>query len=87
MSVHRNMVAELKRDGRREPNYALDWWRSVENNSVVDLRKRQLSLAPLFLDAARAFLSIRASSASAERLFGDAGYQEGTRSGKELALP
>ncbi len=79
MSVHKNMVAELKRDGRREPNYALDWWRSVENSSVVDLRKRRLSLAPLFLDAARAFLSIQASSASAERLFGDAGYQEGTR--------
>ncbi len=40
MSVHKNMVAELKRDGRREPNYALDWWRSVENSSVVDLRKK-----------------------------------------------
>ncbi len=31
-----------------------------------------------FLDTASAFLSIQASSASAERLFGDAGYQEGT---------
>ncbi len=82
MSVLKNMVAELKRDGRREPNYALDWWRSVENSSVVDLRERRLSLAPLFLDAARAFLSIQASSASAERLFGDAGYQEGTRSAR-----
>ncbi len=29
--------------------------------------------------SARAFLSIQAASASAERLFGDAGYQEGTR--------
>ncbi len=44
----------------------LDWWRSVKNSSVADLRKRRLSLAPLFLDAARAFLSIQASSASAE---------------------
>ncbi len=48
MSVHEQMVADLKRDGRREPNYALDWWRSVENSSVVDLCKRRLSLAPLF---------------------------------------
>ncbi len=79
MSVHKNMLAELKRDGRREPNYALDWWRSVENSSVVDLRKSRLSLAPLFLDAARALFSIQASSSCAERLFGDAGYQEGTR--------
>ncbi len=30
-------------------------------------------------DAARAFRSIKASSASAEGLFEDAGYQEGTR--------
>ncbi len=30
-------------------------------------------------DAARAFLSMQASSASAERLFRDAGYQKGTR--------
>ncbi len=65
--------------GEGEPNYALDWWRSVENSSVVELCKRRLSLAPLFLDAARAFLSIQAASASAERLFRDAGYQEGTR--------
>ncbi len=79
-----NMVAELKCDGRREPNYALDWWRSVENSSVVDLRKRRLSLAPLFLDAARAFLSIQTSSAS------DSSGTLGTRSvlvGKKRALP
>ncbi len=42
-------------------------------------RTTTTSLAPLFLDAARAFLSIQASSASAERLFGDARYQKGIR--------
>ncbi len=77
MSLHKNKVADLKHDGRREPNCALDWWRSVENSSVVDSRKRRLSLSPLSLDAAGAFLSIQASPASAEPLFGDAGYQEG----------
>ncbi len=61
-----NMVADLE----REENYALDWWRSVENSSVVDLCKKRLSLAPLFIDAARAFLLTQASSASAERLLG-----------------
>ncbi len=25
MTVDKTMVAELKRDGRREPNYAVDW--------------------------------------------------------------
>ncbi len=50
------MVAELKSDGRPEPNYALDWWRSVENSSVVDLCKRRLSLAPLLLDDSKRLL-------------------------------
>ena len=36
-------------------------------------------MAPMFIDLARAFLSIQASSAAAERLFGDAGYNEGFR--------
>ncbi len=65
--------------GRREPNAALDWCHAIENNAVIDLRKQKLYLAPLFLEAARAILSIQASSASAERLFGDGGYQEGAR--------
>ncbi len=60
------MVADLE----REENYALDWWRSVENSSVVDLCKRRLSLAPLLLDDSNAFFAIQAASASAERLFG-----------------
>ncbi len=86
MSVHKNMVAELKRDGRREPNYALDWWRSVENGSVVDLRKRRLSLAPLFQDAARASSRYRRPL----RLQSDSSGTLGTRRvlvGKERALP
>lgn len=32
-----------------------------------------------FMDGAGAYLSIQASSASADRLFGDAGIQEATR--------
>lgn len=43
------------------------------------LQDSNLLLAPLFIDLARAFLSIQVSSASVERIFGDAGYQEGNR--------
>ncbi len=64
---------------RCEPNGALDWRHAIENCAVIDLRKQKLYLAPMFLEAARAFLSMQASSASAERLFGDSGYQEGAR--------
>ncbi len=41
-------------------------------------KKTAVARSVYCIDAARAFLSISASSASAERLFGDAGYQEGT---------
>ncbi len=47
--------------------------------SVADLCKRKFYLPPLFLDASSACLSTQSSSASAERQFGDAGYQEGFR--------
>lgn len=79
MSVHKQMVAHVSIVGCQEPNAALNWWRTIENSRDSDLRKRKMYLAPLFIDAARAFLSVQASSASAERLFGDAGYCEGTR--------
>ncbi len=54
-SVHRQTVFHLDQVGRREPNAALDWWRAIENSAVIDLRKQKLYLAPLFLEAARAF--------------------------------
>lgn len=73
------MVHELEHEGRKEPNFTLDWWCDIERSSVVTIRKRKLSHAPICIDVARAFLSIQASSASGERLFGDAGYQEGSR--------
>ncbi len=58
MSGQKNMVAELKRDGRREPNYALDWWRSVDNSSVIDLRKKTAVARPA-IPRCRARLTLR----------------------------
>ncbi len=79
MTLHKAMLSELGKHGGREPNTALNWWRSIENSTARDLSKRKLYFVILFVDVARAYLSIQASSASAEHLFGDAGYQEGTR--------
>ncbi len=59
--------------------YTLQWWRNIEKGNIRELTKKRLYSAPLFVDAARAFLSIQASSASAERLFSDSGNQEGSR--------
>ncbi len=41
--------------GGREPSAALDWWSVIANSAAIDLRKQKLYLAPLFLEAARAF--------------------------------
>ncbi len=73
------MAAHVDKVGRQEPNTVLDWWRSIENSSIVCLRKRKLYLALLLLDPVRAYLSVQSSSASAERLFRDSGYHEGIR--------
>ena len=73
------MREELSVVGRREPKAALQWWYGIEHSNVTDLRRRKLYMAPMFIEVARAFLSIQASSAAAERLFGDAGYNEGIR--------
>ena len=78
-SVYKRMLDELRISGRREPNFAQTWWYNIENSSVKELRKNKLYGAPIFIDCARAFLSIQASSAPAERLFSDAGFQEGAR--------
>ncbi len=73
------MDVRLDQVGTRKPNAALDWCRANGKSALIDLRKQRLYLEPLFLETARAVLSIQASSASAELLFGDAGYGEGVR--------
>ena len=79
MTVHRCMLEHLDVNGRQNPNAALEWCKAVENLSVIELRRKKLYLAPIFIDAARAYLSVQASSAAAEGLFSDAGHLEGTR--------
>ena len=68
-SVHRALVNDLKGSGRRGVDVALNWWRDVDVVTVP--------FATCMATTARAFLSMQASSASAERLFSAAGYVEG----------
>lgn len=79
LSLRTRLHGELNNEGRRRTNCTLDWWREVESRTVAELRWERLYFAPLLVDVARAFLSIQASSASAERLFGDAGHGESDR--------
>ena len=79
VSMHEQMVEHLEKHGRKEINAALTWWHAIENSSILQLRKQKLYFAPLFTEAALGYLSIQASSASTERLFGEAGLQKGTR--------
>jgi hypothetical protein len=64
--VHASLLASMG-DSRGNVDLALQWWRGVEANP------RGHKEAMFFTDSARAFLAMQASSASAERLFSDAG--------------
>ena len=47
-----------------------------EERHVIDLRKRKIFSGLFFIEFAKAFLSIQASSAEIERVFGDSGYEK-----------
>lgn len=79
LSLHKIMVNDLEQVGVCDPEFALSWWKAIEESLVLDICEKILALVPLFFDCARAFVSIHASSASVERLFGEAVHQEGTR--------
>ncbi|KAI0557019.1 hypothetical protein FGB62_357g02 [Gracilaria domingensis] len=70
---HNEMRTSLKRDGRKESDEALHYWRRA--NECANL----VSTVP-FNMLARAFLASQASSAAAERLFSDLGRREGSQS-------
>lgn len=78
MLLIKQMEVNLDVVGRHEPNAAFDWLSKIERRKVSQLRKRKIYFVPVFIDAVRTFISIQTSSASAGRLFGDAGYHEST---------
>lgn len=53
MSIHKKMTAQFDNIGFQVPNAVLDWWCMFYNSRVFDLLKRNLYLAPLFLEPAR----------------------------------
>ena len=68
--LNKQMKAELRKSGRRGPEYALLYWKNCNNDAS--------SMGPVaFNKIAKAALSSQASSASAERLFSDLGRLEG----------
>lgn len=83
--LHKIMIDELDAVGRRKAEEALLWWQRLEGTDLQVLMRRKLLSALYLLPMARAYLSIQATSASAERLFGDAGYQQGNRRQHQMA--
>lgn len=73
------MLNDLQSNGRRQPNQSLQYWRRIANSSYNEMERNGTLSTRRFAKAARAYLSLQATSASAERLFGVAGYQEGSR--------
>jgi hypothetical protein len=71
-NTHQQMLQSLELNGRRAVDEALVWWRAI------DTTRRDTDALP-FVTVARAFLAMQASSASAERLFSDAGNVEGAK--------
>lgn len=68
--LHDGMVEDLNKNGRREPTFALEFWKSI--NDTVGL------VSPLPLNRiAKAAWSAQASLACSERVFGDLGRMEG----------
>lgn len=75
-SIRNVMANELREKGRRESNISLTGC-GFEKSSAHVLLKRKLLYAAIFICADRAYLSIQASSASTERIYGDTGLLEG----------
>ena len=67
---HDEMLKTLAKKGRRSPDFALRYWKDLNNSNSL--------ISPLpFNRIAKAAMSSQASSASAERLFSDLGRMEG----------
>lgn len=78
-SVHLHMCNELESIGREASTAALERWYHIEKCDVTSLQKQRHYMDPFLIELAQAFLSIHASFAWCEHLFGDAGHGEGHR--------
>ena len=75
--MHDEMLRTLRSTGRKEPNAALSFWKHQNEKPGM------ISPKP-FNMVAQACLSSQASSAAAERLFGDLGKSEGNQAQEQL---
>lgn len=72
------MLHELKRNGWKKSSEALNYWKLLKENQGIVIPQ-------IFNKVVKAFLSSQASSASAERLFGDLAKLENNQAMLQLA--
>jgi len=73
--MHNAVLRSHAHDGRGGPERPLLWWRELSKKGLDEIvDEPDLVEAARLTDVARCFLSVQASSASAERMFSDAGH-------------
>ena len=76
MALNSKMQEILDREGRKDPEEALGWWKRLDAISSSELRVQKLYQAPLFSDASRAYFCIQASPAASIDRAGDMVHEQ-----------